>query len=294
MEREKERACEQHRKEHPVLASEPLISPLLPPKPPGGLADPTQGPPLPTLALHLSRNLVSPCRGALPTPCLVTPVPIPPPPLARGGTPLPTPTAASRRDVEGRGRGRFELSCSGQTLEAAGAALSQLGADPDGGAFQDLAAALGADGQEGGGLATTRPLCQPPAHLWWDPTAPDAAPQRSSPHHRSRDGRDIRECTWQDRGSTLNCPEQGVWAPDCRSGRDPLSAREAASPGLSTPVPDHGGAILASSHETLQPLPGQTPQTLGPHQPWYRGYQTLNLRLQQRPRRGGEGRVSLA
>lgn len=192
--------------------------------------------------------------------------------------------------MEGRGRGRFELSCSGQTLEAAGAALSQLGADPDRGAFQDLAAALGADGQEGGGLATTRPLCQPPAHLWWDPTAPDAAPQRSSPHHRSRDGRDIRECTWQDRGSTLNCPEQGVWAPDCRSGRDPLSARETASPGLSTPVPDHGGAILASSHETLQPLPGQTPQTLGPRQPWYRGYQTLNLRLQERPRRGGERR----
>lgn len=60
--------------------------------------------------------------------------------------------------MEGRGGGRFGLSCSGQTLEAAGAALSQLGADPDGGAFQDLTAALGADGQEGGGLATTHPL----------------------------------------------------------------------------------------------------------------------------------------
>ena len=71
--------------------SEPLISPLLPPVPPGGLADPTQGPPLPTLALHLSRNLVSPCRGALPTPCLVTPVPIPLPPLPQGVHHLPHP-----------------------------------------------------------------------------------------------------------------------------------------------------------------------------------------------------------
>lgn len=158
--------------------------------------------------------------------------------------------------MEGQGGGRFGLRCSGQTPEAAGAALSQLRADPGGGAFQDLTAALGAHGQEGGGLATTRPLCQPPAHLWWDPTAPDAAPQRTNPHHRSRDGRDTRECTCQDRGSTLNCPEPVVWAPDCRSGRDSLSAREAASPGLKTQVPDHGGAILASPHETLQPLPG--------------------------------------
>lgn len=59
-------------------------------------------------------------------------------------------------------------------------------------------------------VGTTPPPCQPPAHLWWDPTASDAAPQRTNPHHRSRDEQDTREWTWQDTGSNLSCPEQKV------------------------------------------------------------------------------------
>lgn len=46
------------------------------------------------------------------------------------------------------------------------------------------------------------------------PTAPDATPQRTNPHSRSRDGQDTGEWTWQHRGRTPSCPS--------RWGREPL------------------------------------------------------------------------
>lgn len=134
-----------------------------------------------------------------------------------------------------------------------------------------LTAALCTCGQDGS-LATSPPPCQLPVHLWWEPAAPDMAPQRTNPHHRSRDRHDTRKWTWQDRGSPPSCPEQVVCLPTLTAdgGRSPFPGEERlVLGGQLQAAPDDVGCPPGLPREALQ-FPGQIATTHRPCQPWYR------------------------
>lgn len=108
-ERQRERECEQHRK-NTQPGPQSLTTSLLLPLSPLGPRGPHSGPQLPTLALH-------PSRGALPTPCLVTSAPVLSPSLHHGPAPPWQPLQLSRGKVgEGPGRGTLHSAAQGRNL----------------------------------------------------------------------------------------------------------------------------------------------------------------------------------
>lgn len=106
------RECEQHRKEHPAWPPEVAhVSAAFPLAHPGAARTPHRA-----LAAHPalcpSRNTVSSCRRARPTPGVVTAAPTASPPLPQGLAPLPAPSAAQQVKVESWGQGHFGRGCS--------------------------------------------------------------------------------------------------------------------------------------------------------------------------------------
>lgn len=225
MEREKKREYEKHRKEHQAWPSElrhfsepSLLAHL-------GATRTPHGPQRPTLALYLSRNLISSCRGALPTlPGHLCPGGHSPCP---GLAPLPA-LSADKQGEGGPGEGHCGLAAQGTTSH--------------GHPTDDPEAAVGSHGARAGSSLGPHcssvclwagkgvwppplPYASPPAHLWRDPVV-------WTPHHRG-----LTHPTGAEMDKTyVNGREQVIWAPWLQRGAGkPLSGRGATSPGLSAP-----------------------------------------------------------
>lgn len=149
-----------------------------------------------------SRNLVSSCGGALPTPArsLLPPLRLSLPRASTAPALCPQPGRGQAGAWERSTSDSFARGGTSHPHPKAAQEAVVVASRAPGRVFSGASLLLCVPVGRKGGLATTPRPGQLPTCLWWGPIAPSVAPQRNDPQHRSRDGRDTREWTWQDRG----------------------------------------------------------------------------------------------
>lgn len=296
-EREKERKCEHHRKEHPCLAlrvgSFLLYSRL---GPPGGLEDPTPGPRCPPWPSTPSNTSASPCGGPLPTPCLVTSAHSCHPPCPADDRRSQHPLRPGRgRWRRGPGALRTQLlggQCPFRDEPEAAAAAPR---EPGEHFLWDFTAALHASGQIVG-LATNPPPVPAPCSPMVGPRSPRRSTTEDRPYHRSRDGQDTHVDGHGRTEGALRAVQSRWSRTPTLDGGDPFWETSSLSWASSPRQPlTMWGALLASLHEALRPPQDKSPKrgghaSHGTEEETGSSLTDTDLRLQDRPRGGCERR----